>query len=44
VIKMRGSDHEQHPYVLTIAPGSLEVEKLAPEQARGERQSRRATG
>jgi circadian clock protein KaiC len=29
VIKMRGSDHDTHPYRLTIAPGGLTVEKLA---------------
>lgn len=30
VIKMRGSDHEQHPYRLTIEPGGLRVKKLTP--------------
>jgi circadian clock protein KaiC len=29
VIKMRGSDHDTHPYRLTIAAGGLRVEKLA---------------
>ena len=29
VIKMRGSDHDTHPYRLTIAPGGLRVEKMA---------------
>ena len=28
VIKMRGSDHDTHPYRLTIQPGGLQVEKL----------------
>ena len=28
VIKMRGSDHDTHPYRLKIQPGGLEVEKL----------------
>jgi KaiC/GvpD/RAD55 family RecA-like ATPase len=28
VIKMRGSDHDTHPYRLTIAPGGLKVEKM----------------
>lgn len=27
VIKMRGSDHDTHPYRLVIAPGGLTVEK-----------------
>jgi len=30
VIKMRGSNHEQHPYRLNIEPGGLRVEKLTP--------------
>ena len=34
VIKMRGSDHEQHPYRLNIQPGGLRVRKLTPEEAR----------
>ena len=29
VIKMRGSDHDTHPYRLVIAPGGLTVEKLS---------------
>jgi circadian clock protein KaiC len=29
VIKMRGSDHDTHPYRLTIAPGGLTVQKLS---------------
>lgn len=34
VIKMRGSDHDTHPYRLKIAPGGLTVTKLtAPEAA-----------
>lgn len=31
VIKMRGSDHEQHPYRLAIEPGGLRVTKLTAE-------------
>ena len=31
VIKMRGSDHEQHPYRLTIEPGGLRVNMLTPD-------------
>ena len=34
VIKMRGSDHEQHPYRLKIEPGGLNVRKLSEEEAR----------
>ena len=34
VIKMRGSDHEQHPYRLNIEPGGLRVSKLTAEEAR----------
>jgi len=30
VIKMRGSDHDTHPYRLTIAPGGLQVDRLTP--------------
>lgn len=30
VIKMRGSDHDTHPYRLLIAPGGLAVEKIGP--------------
>ena len=33
VIKMRGSDHEQHPYRLYIEPGGLRTVKLSPEEA-----------
>jgi circadian clock protein KaiC len=32
VIKMRGSDHEPHPYRLEIGPGGVHVEKLTPGQ------------
>lgn len=32
VIKMRGSDHEQHPYRLFIGPGGLRVARLSPEE------------
>ena len=32
VLKMRGSDHEQHPYRLEIRPGGLHVQKLTPEE------------
>ena len=31
VIKMRGSDHEQHPYRLFIEPGGLRVLKMTPD-------------
>ena len=34
VIKMRGSDHEQHPYRLAIEPGGLRVQKLTEDEAR----------
>jgi circadian clock protein KaiC len=34
VIKMRGSDHDTHPYRLTIGTGGLKVEKLKPSEAR----------
>lgn len=34
VVKMRGSDHDTHPYRLQIGPGGLQVEKLSPEEAR----------
>ena len=34
VIKMRGSDHEQHPYKLVIQPGGLRVTNMAPEEAK----------
>jgi circadian clock protein KaiC len=44
VIKMRGSNHEQHPYRLNIEPGGLQVRKLRPEEviARKERERRLA--
>ena len=43
VIKMRGSDHEQHPYRLAIEAGGLRVQKLTPEQAtQTDRRKRRA--
>jgi len=32
VIKMRGSDHDTHPYRLIIAPGGLKVERLTATQ------------
>ena len=32
VIKMRGSDHETHPYRLEIEPGGLKVQKMTPEE------------
>ncbi len=34
VIKMRGSDHEQHPYRLAIQPGGVSVRKLTEDEAR----------
>jgi circadian clock protein KaiC len=34
VIKMRGSDHEQHPYRLSIEPGGLQVSKLSEAEVR----------
>jgi len=34
VIKMRGSDHDTHPYRLAIAAGGLTVEKLSPPPAK----------
>jgi circadian clock protein KaiC len=33
VIKMRGSDHEQHPYRLNIEAGGLRTRKLSPDEA-----------
>src|SRR3954452_3879396 len=33
LIKMRGSQHETHPYRLSIEPGGLAVSKLTPEDA-----------
>jgi circadian clock protein KaiC len=44
VIKMRGSDHEQHPYRLAIEPGGLRVSKLtADDEARRLAHRRRPT-
>jgi len=34
VVKMRGSDHETHPYRLTIKAGGLEVQRLRDGEAR----------
>jgi circadian clock protein KaiC len=34
VIKMRGSEHEQHPYRLAIGPGGIAVEKLTEDEVR----------
>jgi circadian clock protein KaiC len=42
VVKMRGSDHDTHPYRLTIAAGGLNVEKIQPTPAVG-RQTEIAT-
>lgn len=33
VLKMRGSDHAQHPYRLEILPGGIHVQTLSPEEA-----------
>jgi circadian clock protein KaiC len=33
LIKMRGSQHETHPYRLAIEPGGLRVSRLTPEDA-----------
>ncbi len=33
LIKMRGSQHETHPYRLAIEPGGLRVARLTPEEA-----------
>jgi circadian clock protein KaiC len=38
VIKMRGSDHEQHPYRLTIEPGGLKVKKLTAGEVEAQKQ------
>jgi hypothetical protein len=35
VIKMRGSDHDTHPYRLTIAAGGLTVERLSAAEHAG---------
>jgi KaiC/GvpD/RAD55 family RecA-like ATPase len=40
VIKMRGSDHDTHPYRLAIASGGLSVEKIT--QADFARQTKQA--
>ena len=32
LIKMRGSDHETHPYRLAIEPGGLAVSKISPDE------------
>jgi KaiC/GvpD/RAD55 family RecA-like ATPase len=29
ILKMRGSDHDTHPYRLDIEPGGLSVEKIS---------------
>ena len=42
VIKMRGSDHAQHPYSLAIEPGGLKVTPLTPEQVRRTEDRRRS--
>lgn len=34
VIKMRGSNHEQHPFALAIAAGGPQVRKLAPDEVK----------
>ena len=41
VIKMRGSNHEQHPYRLNIEPGGLKVKKLTPEEVTAQRERER---
>ena len=43
VIKMRGSDHEQHPYRLRLGPGGPQVAKLTPEEATASEQRKRRT-
>ena len=43
VIKMRGSDHEQHPYRLFIEGGGLRVEKLSPDEAEEAEAKKRRT-
>lgn len=42
LIKMRGSDHETHPYHLAIEAGGLAVTKLTPEEATRVGATRRA--
>jgi hypothetical protein len=41
VIKMRGSDHEPHPYRLAIEPGGLKVTKLTAEEVTAQKQRER---
>jgi circadian clock protein KaiC len=41
VIKMRGSNHEQHPYRLTIEPGGLKVKKLTAEEVATQKERQR---
>jgi len=41
VIKMRGSDHEQHPYRLNIEAGGLKVKKLTAEEVATQKQRER---
>jgi circadian clock protein KaiC len=43
LIKMRGSEHETHPYRLAIEPGGLSVNKLTPEEAAKVGTTRRVT-
>ena len=38
VIKMRGSDHEQHPYRLNIEPGGLKVAKLTSAEVESQKE------
>ena len=40
VIKMRGSDHDTHPYRLTIAAGGLSVEKITAAEHLGKGRAR----
>ena len=41
VIKMRGSDHETHPYRLDIEPGGLKVQKMTAEEVLVQKQRER---
>jgi circadian clock protein KaiC len=41
IIKMRGSDHEQHPYRLFIEAGGLRVERMTAEEAQKTESMRR---
>lgn len=41
VIKMRGSDHDQHPYRLDIERGGLRIVTLSPEEAETMKRRRR---